>query len=291
MKKSKKKIVKFFEFIIEKTLGKKVYSYLLFIRFYNKFKRALKRQKQTKKFSENLDKINNFEFKITSQNNEDGIIEHIFSKVPNNKKFVEIGFEFSEFNSLNLIKNNWSGLLIDQDEYQSNLTSNLIKFFFPQSKVVTKSASINKDNINEIVKKNIFFDQIDFFSLDIDGNDYWVLKNLNLKNIKCICAEYNHWLGSKTKKTIPYNPNFEFKNNGYFGASLLAFNELLKKRNFHLIAIDSSGTNAFFVNNLYKDLFEELDPIKSFKSAPYLYSKNDQKKIFSDIENFNFQNV
>ena len=291
MKKSKKLIIKFIEIVIEYIFTKKIYSYFLFLRFYNKFKRSINRKKQKKKFSENLDQINNFEYKITSQNNEDGIIEYIFSKIPNNKKFVEIGFEFSEFNSLNLIKKNWSGLLIDRDEYQAYLTSNLIKFFFPRSKVIIKSLNINRNNINHTIKQNIFFNQIDFFSLDIDGNDYWVLKNMILDNIKCICIEYNHWLGAKTKKSIPYDPNFRFINNGFFGASLLAFNSLLKKRNFYLVAVDSSGTNAFFVNNLYKGVFEELDPIKSFKSAPYLYSKVDKERIFKNIKNFNFQNV
>jgi len=291
MKKSKKTIIKFLEIIIDKIFGVKIYSYILFLRFHNKFKRTINRKKQTEKFSNNLDKINEFEFKLTSQNNEDGIIEHIFSKIPNKKKFVEIGFEFSEFNSLNLIKNNWSGLLIDQNEYQVNLTSVLVKYFFPKSKILFKSLSINNKNINQAVSENIFFDEIDFFSLDIDGNDYWVLKNLNLDNIKCICVEFNHWLGPKVKKTIPYTPNFKFENNGFFGASLLALNELFNKKNFHLIAIDSSGTNAFFINNYYKGIFEELDPIKSFKSSPYLYNEDDKKKIFQNIKNFVFQDV
>ena len=49
--------------------------------------------------------FNYFEYRVTSQNNEDGIIEHIFSNIPNNKFFVELGFHFFECNSLNLIKN------------------------------------------------------------------------------------------------------------------------------------------------------------------------------------------
>ena len=50
-----------------------------------------------------------------------------------------------------------------------------------------------------------------FFSLDIDGNDYWVLKELNTDKIKVICCEYNHYFGNNVKKTIPYNPNHILK--------------------------------------------------------------------------------
>ena len=49
----------------------------LFLRFRNKFKRSINRAKSSEIYSNNLDKINSCEYKITSQNNEDGIIEHI----------------------------------------------------------------------------------------------------------------------------------------------------------------------------------------------------------------------
>ena len=64
----------------------------------------------------------------------------------------------------------------------------------------------------------------------------------------------------------------------------------MNKKNFKLIAIDSSGTNAFFVKSKFSYLFEVLDPIKSFKSVGRLYSE-EQKKIFKNIQNFNFIDV
>ena len=76
-----------------------------------------------------MDNINQYEYKITSQNNEDGIIEYIFKKIPNNKYFVEIGFDLHEFNSLNLIKNNWNGLLIDANKEECIALQTLLKYF------------------------------------------------------------------------------------------------------------------------------------------------------------------
>jgi len=91
------------------------------------FKRKINAEKQLKKFSDNLEAINEYEYKITSQNNEDGIIDYIFSKIPNKKYFIEIGFGYYEFNSLNLIKKGWQGKLIDINTEESiALRSNLI---------------------------------------------------------------------------------------------------------------------------------------------------------------------
>jgi len=86
-KTSKKALTRFILKFGRKYLTSYLFSYILFIRYFNKFKREIRKNKSTEKFSKNLDDINNFEFKLTSQNNEDGIIEHIFSKIPNKKNF------------------------------------------------------------------------------------------------------------------------------------------------------------------------------------------------------------
>ena len=65
----------------------------------------------------------------------------------------------------------------------------------------------------------------------------------------------------------------------------------MNKKDFKLIAIDSSGTNAFFIKSKFSYLIEVLDPIKSFKSVGRLYFEEQKKKIFKNIENFNFIDV
>lgn len=291
MRPSKKLIVRILEKISAKYLGDNFYSTLLFMRFFNKFKRSIKRKKSYKIHSDNIDEINKFEYKITSQNNEDGIIEFIFSKIPNNKIFFEIGFEAHENNSLNLIQNGWSGSLIDQNKAEVLLAKKLLNYFFPNNTVNIFRKRVTKENINTILDENNNFQQIDFFSLDVDGNDYWILKNTQLDNIKCICIEFNPWVGKNLKKTIPYDENFQYKDDGFFGASLLAYHDLLKEKKFDLIAIDSSGTNAFFVARKYSYLFKILNPIKSFKFNPYDYSQERINNILSQIKKHKFLNV
>ena len=86
MKKSKKKITNIFLSIIKRVFPEKIYAFILYLRSKRKFKKELNKPKSFKKFSNNLDKINDYEFKITSQNNEDGLIDYIFSKIPHQKK-------------------------------------------------------------------------------------------------------------------------------------------------------------------------------------------------------------
>lgn len=243
------------------------------------FKKTLNKKKIIIQNKNNLDTINQFEFSITSQNNEDGLIEHIFSKIKNNQVFFEIGAEFNQSNSINLIKKGWKGTLVDSDLKKCTDMKNFLKKYFTSNKIKVLNRFIDKKNLNLIIKDN----NIDFFSIDIDGNDYWVLKNLNTKNIKVICAEYNPFFKTKSV-TIPYNLNFRYNYNFYYGASLIAIYKILKKKDFELIAIDSSGTNAFFIKKKFKNNFQSLNPYKSFKKSSYFNKKKfDQisKKILN----------
>ncbi len=291
MKKSKKLFVRLLTKFGKKYLHSSIYSLILFLRTFKKFKREINKKKSFEKYSQTSDKINEYEYKITSQNNEDGIIEYIFSKIPNNKVFVEIGFSYYECNTLNLIKNGWKGKLIDIDKDECLSLRRLTSFFFPRSKIKILNKKVLKENINELVFSDLEDKTIDFFSLDIDGNDYWVLKDLNVENINVICCEYNHFIGNNVKKTIPYNPNHKWVNNGCFGASLLAITELMLTKGFSLVAVESSGTNAFFIKNKLAKEFEVLSPIKSWKSADRNNSQDQIEFIKNSVNNFKFFNL
>ncbi len=291
MKKSKKLFVRFLLKFGKKYLPTSFYSYILFLRTYKKFKREISKKKSNIKYSQKLDKINDFEYKYTSQNNEDGIIDYIFSKIPNNKYFVEIGFSYYECNTLNLIKNGWEGKLIDINKDECLSLKRLIAFFYPKSNIQVINKKILKENINDLVFSNQSKESLDFFSLDVDGNDYWILKELDVEKINVICCEYNHYLGNNVSKTIPYNPDHSWTNNGCFGASLNAITELMNKKGFSLIAVESSGTNAFYIKNNLANNFEILSPEKSWKSADRNNSQDQIEIIKNSVKNFNFKEL
>jgi len=285
MKVSKSKTVNFIGFFLKKYFQDNLYKIFLFLRCRKKFKKNISNVPNYEKFSKNLNNINKHEYKITSQNNEDGLIEFIFNNINSNKFFFEIGFDFYEFNSLNLIKNGWSGILCDANIDNCYALDSLLKYYNLGKKVKIINSKIFPDNINLIIKKFLPKDNlIDFFSLDIDGNDYWVLEKLDTSNINVICCEYNHWLGKEKKIAIPYNKNYNFLDDGYYGASFKAFYELLKSRNFELIAVDSSGTNLFFVKKTLTINFEILYPENSFQSVGRFYSEKQKLKIYENIK-------
>jgi len=247
----------------------------------------IKFQKKTfLKYSINLDKINNYEYKLTSQNNEDGIIDHILSKVCLKQiNFVEIGFDYYENNSLNLFKKTNRGLLIDGSFEKCLILEKIISIFYDNKKIRTLNSLVYKENVNRLIENyfDIENEEIDFLSIDVDGIDYYLFAELNFKP-KLICIEYNHWLGSNQSVVIPYDPNFKWKRDFYSGASLLAITRLASKKKYHLVAVDTSATNAFFIRDDFKNQFEILDPILSFKK-PIKYSYADYIKAEKFLEN------
>ena len=256
-------------YFLKKTINSKIYDFILFQLAKKKFLRSINAKKTILSKSKKLDKINKYEYKITSQNNEDGIINYLKTNIANpDHIFFEIGFDFNEFNSLNLIKEDWTGTLIDGDQIKCDKLNVCIKKYFKSQKVNVYNNFVTYENINEIITNSIKKKNFDFFSLDTDGMDYWILEKLNYKP-KIICAEFNPWLGKSEKLILPKGLNFNYRSDMYYGASLKAYQFLLNKKNYKLVAIESSGNNAFFINqNEFQIQFDELDVEESFKLDP-----------------------
>ena len=251
-----------------------LYKFSILVSGIFKFIKIFFNKKTTEKYSNNLDNINNYEFRITSQNNEDGLIKFIFDTIEVKKiNFIEIGFDFFENNSLNLFKKSNKGLMIDGSFEKCFILKYIIMIFYLFKNIKVVNSLVYKENINNLINTHFLNDEIDFLSIDVDGIDYYLLEKINIKP-KLICIEYNHWFGSEQSVTIPYDKNFIWNRDYYSGASLLALTKLAKIKNYHLIATDSSCTNAFFIHNDYKYKFEILDPVINFKK-PIKYSKND----------------
>jgi len=169
---------------------------------------------------------------------------------------------------LNLIKQNWSGTLIDGDIIKCDKLRSCLNKNFSQSEVLVLNEFVDYDNINEIINKTKPENNFDFFSLDTDGMDYWIIENLKF-NPKIICAEFNPWLGEFKALTIPKKKQFNYQSDMFYGASIKAFKNLLKKKGYKLVSIESSGNNAFFINQKeFQINFDELDIEKSFKRDP-----------------------
>lgn len=203
----------------------------------------------------NLKSLSEAELKIYSQWGEDGIFD-FFSHTLGIKKplVLEVGAgEFQECNSRFLVEfRNASATLVDAN---LNLESRVINsdlywktHLFPVVTWVTPS------NINEIINyAKQKMKGIDFFSLDLDGNDYWILKAANLTEFKVVVLEYNSIFGFEKCLSVPEDENFDRKLKHYsllyFGASLPAYVKLMESKGFVFTGSNLVNSNAFFVRN------------------------------------------
>ena len=202
----------------------------------------------------NVTKLSDYEWKIFSQWGEDGIIDFLVSEVSIvNKTFIEFGVEnFSESNCRYLLmKSDWNGFVIDGS--QKNIEKLRNSNYFWKYDLQVLVAFVNINNINELLKKSEFERDLGILSVDIDGNDYHILKKIDCFDPRIIICEFNPVFGKDRKITVPYDPKFyrtkKHPSNLYFGASINALKSLLNKQDYTLIGTGMQGGNAYFVKN------------------------------------------
>jgi hypothetical protein len=214
-------------------------------------------------------------FKKYSQTDEDGIIEEIFKHIPNNKTFLEIGIQTGvECNSLYLLLKDWKGTWVEGSaKYCSIIAKELSGNSF-KNKLSVVNSFIDRDNIVAIFKESHAFfavQELDFFSLDIDGNDYYIMEELFKNSIfpKVVCVEYNAKFHPPHKAKIRYNKTHVWDKTDYMGCSLQDYADLFNQFNYTLIGCNIPGINAFFVRNEYASVFTTYSSAELYQ--PYRY--------------------
>ena len=73
-----------------------------------------------------------------------------------------------------------------------------------------------------------------------------------------VIIEYNSIFRPDTHFVVKYNPQRVWDKTSYFGASLLALEQLGNEKGYDLVGCVFTGSNAFFVRkDLTNDLFEK----------------------------------
>lgn len=121
-----------------------------------------------------------------------------------------------------------------------------------------KHEFITKENINDLFKKYYVPKNFDLLSIDIDGNDYWVWKELSY-NPNVVIIEYNSNFDINESYTLKYDPHHDFnKSGGFYSASIKALVDLGKEKGYFLHK-EISYTNLIFVKNKFKNILPEFD--------------------------------
>ena len=224
-----------------------------------------------------MPRLNDVGFKVHSQFEEDGMLLYIFSVIGvTNKKVVEICVgDGTECMAANLIINHgWNALLFDGD--QANVDSavkfystNRSTFLYPPT---IKRAWLTQDNVDRLITESGFVGEIDLLSLDIDGNDYYLMEAIRSIRPRVIICETHNVIPGDRSLTIPYESDFDVKKSrhpDFTGVSLLAMKKLLQKKGYRLIGAHRYGFNAIFMlNELGKEYFPEIS-IKSVHANAY----------------------
>ncbi len=241
-----------------------------------------------------------WEFSCFSQNGEDGIIDYLVQNLKEqNKYFIEVGASNGiECNSAWLATcRKFSGLMIDGN---ANALS-IAKRVNHNMGVEYLSWFVTKENIGKL-KDHALFTDPDFFSLDIDGNDYYLVKTILEGGFrpKIIAVEYNSAFGTEKSLTIQYKSDFVHDSSNpktypYYGVSIQGWKNYFQSLGYQFITVDTNGVNAFFVDPQY---FESnfLDGIQGLKFKENFYQRKKYRKpweyqfsLMADREFFEIQ--
>jgi hypothetical protein len=201
-------------------------------------------------------------FRISSQNQEDGLTLALLSEVGvTERRFVEIGSGLSGGNSGFLAREcGWSGLMVDGDaDHMAQVGRR-----FPT--VTAVAAWVTRDNVNDLITAHRGAGEPDLFSLDLDGNDYWIWEATTACSPRIVILEYNSMFGANRSVTVPYDPAFDRHHHHtmYYGASLTALARLSARKGYRLVAVEPTGVNAFFVRNDLAPHIPACEPQRAF---------------------------
>ena len=221
-------------------------------------------------------KLNRYEFQAFSQNGEDGIIKEIFTRIGlTNRYFVEFGVgNGTENNTAYLMLEGWSGAWIEgSPTFCADIKKGYAELIL-QSKLQIKESFITKDNINDLFSELKVPISPDLLSIDIDGNDYWIWKELAKYRPRVVVIEYNASVGAYAEWVMPYNAEHCWNGTQighYFGASLKSFENLGRELGYSLVGCNLTGANAFFVRN---------DLVQNFFAVPFTSEFHYEKPMY-----------
>lgn len=193
-------------------------------------------------------------FRVYSQVDEDGLLLYLFSLIGfTNRTLVDIAFATPEgANTTNLLCNwGFNGLLLEGDAAKVEKGREFFKdnpdtFIVPPT-ILQKWVTV--ENFNSILLANGISGEIDLFSLDVDGNDYWIWDKLTAIHPRVVIVEAQTCWGRDRAVSIPYQPAFNrfAIHLDYFGASVPAFMKLARKKGYRPVACNRFGFNIIFV--------------------------------------------
>jgi hypothetical protein len=198
---------------------------------------------------------------VTSENGEDGILEYIFNTIGvSHRLCVDVGAcdGLLWSNTRNIIAHKgWRGVLIEADDHAFVRLCETYRDSIQTQCVHARMSS--GDRLEALLTEHKVPRNFDLLCIDIEGNDYHLLRSLKTYVPAVIVVDFN--------PSVPNDITFiqEDSEHVHYGASLRAFAELADRRQYDLAAV--TDWNAIFVR---RDLFPKLGIAKNQVEEMYI---------------------
>ncbi len=214
-----------------------------------------------------------------SQCDEDGIIRECLRRIAQvtacSRTFIEIGCaDGLENNTHQLVLDGYKGVWVEGSQEKAAFMSEQLGGL-QFERLLIKNSFVDLGNISQLIQEAASFlheKAVDFFSLDVDGNDWHLMKvAIDVISPKLICVEYNGKFPPPSHMVMEYNAAHEWMGDDYYGASLQAWIDALP--GYTLVACNASGANAFFVRNDLAGGFTQF-PVELLHKPPRYWLAN-----------------
>ena len=210
-------------------------------------------------------------WKVFSQNDEDGILQECLRRLSPAKTFMEFCCgDGLEKNTHFLLLQGFRGVWLDGSQNNiEHIRTGLggLKF----NNLWVRQDFLTLDNISDLLRSSLEFlglDDLDVFSLDVDGNDIYFAEYIQeMVHPKILIVEYNGKFPPPLSLSIEYNPEHTWQRDDFHGASLQKFVDVLDR--YMLVACNVVGVNAFFVRKDVASGFTEY-PVELVYQPPRL---------------------
>lgn len=223
--------------------------------------------------------IRTAEFRVFSQFGDDGIVQFLVQRVPiENEVFVELGVaDYRESNTrFLLVHDNWRGLVVDAGNAMHDfLRSSGLAWRY---EIDASTAFIDRVNIDGLIRDAGIEGDIGLLSIDVDGNDYWILEAIDVVSPRILVAEYNSTFGPEAAVTVKYDPAFVRAEKHpswlYWGASLAAMTRLANDKGYALVGGNRAGNNSFFVRRELLGEIPEVSVAEAYRPSRFRESRD-----------------
>lgn len=176
-------------------------------------------------------------------------------------------------NTYALFQSGWKGVGFESDQRKFRRLTRAYRRF---PDVSPSSDRVDSDTVALLLKSFGVPKNFSVLSLDIDGNDYWVLKAILAEfRPRLIVTEINEKIPPPIRFIAKYDPDFQLRHH-FYGFSIMSLADLCRQHNYAILELEYN--NAFLAPKELPGV-RPMDPALAYRRG-YL-DRPDRKEKFA----------